>query len=207
MGLDTHCRVDLPGRSGEARVLLEENVLIVRGGPRISFREIRSVSVENGCLELFYGTERARLHLGAKAELWAQKIRSPKPLMEKLGVKEDSSVCLVGLKDEGLLEEFKKRAARVSTKMLPGAPLVFVSMKEKGELGKLSSLRARLDPAGALWILWKKGQKQFREDDIRAALREAGLVDVKVVSVSEVWSGLKTVIPLAERKEKRRSDR
>jgi len=60
-------------------------------------------------------------------------------------------------------------------------------------------LRAAIKPAGAIWVIWPKGRKAFREDDVRAAGPGAGLVDVKVVSVSDALSGLKMVIPLAQR--------
>jgi hypothetical protein len=40
------------------------------------------------------------------------------------------------------------------------------------------------------------------EDDIRAYALKNGLVDVKVCSVSEIWSGLKLVVPLALRLKK-----
>ena len=48
-------------------------------------------------------------------------------------------------------------------------------------------------------MIWPKGQKAFREDDVRAAGPGARLVDVKVVSVSERLSGLKMMVPVALR--------
>jgi hypothetical protein len=115
-------------------------------------------------------------------------------------VKPESRVCLVGLSEPALLKEFRGRARLVSLgRVSSGAALVFVLMTKRGDLTRLAALRARLAPSGALWVFWPKGQKGFREDDIRAALPAAGLVDVKVVSVSPVLSGLKTVIPRAQR--------
>lgn len=50
-----------------------------------------------------------------------------------------------------------------------------------------------------VWAVWPKGRKEFREDDIRHFGPTAGLVDVKVMSFSDELSGLKLVIPLAQR--------
>lgn len=67
------------------------------------------------------------------------------------------------------------------------------------DLPRLARLRLSIRSNGAIWVLWPKGVKAFREDDIRAFGKEAGLVDVKVVSFSDVLSGLKMVIPVALR--------
>jgi hypothetical protein len=55
-----------------------------------------------------------------------------------------------------------------------------------------------------IWVSWpKKASKQLTditEDVIRDTAFKNGLVDIKVCAVDEVWSGLKLVIPLAQRK-------
>jgi hypothetical protein len=48
-------------------------------------------------------------------------------------------------------------------------------------------------------VVWPKGRKEFREDDVRAFGPKAGLVDVKVMAFSDTLSGLKMVIPVKER--------
>ena len=57
---------------------------------------------------------------------------------------------------------------------------------------------------GMAWISWpKKAAKvetDLTEDVVRALGFRAGLVDVKVCAVDEVWSGLKFVRRLADRK-------
>jgi hypothetical protein len=76
---------------------------------------------------------------------------------------------------------------------------VFVAMSARAQLAKLKTLRRAIKPAGAIWVVWPKGRKEFREDDVRAAGPDAGLVDVKVVAFSETLSGLKMMIPVAQR--------
>lgn len=62
---------------------------------------------------------------------------------------------------------------------------------------------ARLRVAGMLWVSWpKKAARQetdLTEDIVRQIGLAAGLVDVKVCAVSDVWSGLKFVRRLADR--------
>ena len=67
------------------------------------------------------------------------------------------------------------------------------------DLPRLEALRAAIKKNGAIWVVWTKGRKEFREDDVRADGPTAGLVDVKVMSFSDTLSGLKMVIPVKER--------
>jgi len=57
-----------------------------------------------------------------------------------------------------------------------------------------------------IWVSWYKKSSgiatDVTEDVIRNYALKNNLVDVKVCAVSEVWSGLKLVVPLAKRKSK-----
>jgi len=68
------------------------------------------------------------------------------------------------------------------------------------------SLKNEIEPDGMIWVSWpKKASKvptDVTEDLIRALALANGLVDVKVCAVDEVWSGLKLVIPVKDRKGK-----
>lgn len=68
---------------------------------------------------------------------------------------------------------------------------------------RLPGLIAKLAPAGMIWISWpKKASKvptDVTEDVIRREALAAGVVDVKVCAVDEVWSGLKLVRRLRDR--------
>lgn len=56
----------------------------------------------------------------------------------------------------------------------------------------------------AIWVSWYKKSSglasDLTEDTIRAYALQHGLVDIKVCAVSEIWSGLKLVVPLSKRK-------
>lgn len=55
-----------------------------------------------------------------------------------------------------------------------------------------------------VWVSWYKKtagiKTDITEDTIRNFALQNNLVDVKVCAVSDVWSGLKLVVPLAKRK-------
>ena len=130
-------------------------------------------------------------------------IRYPRALMDKLGVKSDSRVSVLRLDHASVLRDLRERTPHVTEgRAVRGSDLVLASMEAKGDLAQLPKLRAAIRENGAIWVVWPKGRKELREDDVRAAALAMGLVDVKVVSVSGMLSGLKLVIPLAQRKAK-----
>lgn len=64
----------------------------------------------------------------------------------------------------------------------------------------LQKLRRHLNADGTIWISWPKKSARvptdITEDVVRAEALKAGLVDVKVAAIDDVWSGLKLVIPV-----------
>ena len=61
------------------------------------------------------------------------------------------------------------------------------------------SLVPRLKADGVLWTLRPKGSDDLKEAEMMRAGQDAGLVDVKVVSFSNVLTAEKFVIPVAKR--------
>ena len=65
-------------------------------------------------------------------------------------------------------------------------------------------LKSSLAQDGLLWISWPKGASKIKTDLNENVVREiglgAGLVDVKVCAVDDVWSGLKFVYRLKDRR-------
>jgi len=119
---------------------------------------------------------------------------------EKLGVKPGSRVALVGLEDASFVNELEAAGARVTGRLGAGPwDMVIVRLGASSDLPSLIEVKKRIVPNGMIWAVWPKGRKEFREDDIRHFGPQAGLVDVKVMSFSDELSGLKLVIPLAQR--------
>jgi hypothetical protein len=73
---------------------------------------------------------------------------------------------------------------------------------------RVPALKARLDPAGGLWVAWPKKSSgvatDVSESAVRAAGLAAGLVDNKVCAIDETWSGLRFVKRLKDRAAGRR---
>lgn len=74
----------------------------------------------------------------------------------------------------------------------------------EGLESRLATLRQRIHPAGMIWVSWPKKASGVQTDVngnvVRDAGLGAGLVDIKVCAVDETWSGLKFVIPRADRR-------
>ena len=83
--------------------------------------------------------------------------------------------------------------------------LIHYFAKERAKLLKdLYELKNGIEQNGMIWISWPKKSSgvatDITEDFIRNLAIQHGLVDVKVCAVDAVWSGLKLVIPVKERK-------
>jgi len=205
VGLSADCEVRFAGRVGSGRAELESAKITFRGAFRIaiSLGEIRSLKARNGILEVVWESGQASFVLGASAEAWAARIRNPRTRIDKLGVHERSRVSIVGVGDLALLQELRARASRV-TKGRIGAntDILLVQFNLKRDLERLERLKNAMPDDGAIWAVWPKGREALREGDVRSAALKAGLVDVKVVSISDSLSGLKLVVPLAQRGRK-----
>jgi hypothetical protein len=86
----------------------------------------------------------------------------------------------------------------------PGLDFIQCFSRERADLERrFPALMAALAPAGSLWISWPKRAARvgadLDENLIRAIGLRCGLVDVKVVAVDAVWSGLKFVYRLRDR--------
>lgn len=119
---------------------------------------------------------------------------------EKLGVKPGLRVAVMGLKEPGFVDELTEAGAKVAARSGRGPfDMIILRLDATSDLPLLLDAKKRIVPNGMIWAVWPKGRKEFREDDIRHFGLTAGLVDVKVMSFSAELSGLKLVIPLAQR--------
>jgi hypothetical protein len=206
MGLEATCEATFGTRRGEGKAHLEPEQLDFRGPFRLKIptKAVKSVDAKRGELRVEWPEGVATFRLGSAAEAWALKIRYPRSLLDKLGVKPGSRVGVLGAFEPYFLADLAGRTSDVSTgRAKKESDLLFVAMSAKGELARLASLREKIKPEGGIWVVWPKGRKEFREDDVRATGPSVGLVDVKVVAFSETLSALKMVIPVKLRAKKR----
>jgi hypothetical protein len=133
------------------------------------------------------------------------------PLPKKLGLKPGARFVLDRAPDAwkgawpaayGALPD----GVTVTTK-LPRARQAEVVLSFHTEAGalkaRLPSLANAILPDGSVWISWpKKAAKvptDVTEDVVRDLALAAGLVDVKVCAIDEIWSGLKLVYRTKDR--------
>jgi hypothetical protein len=85
--------------------------------------------------------------------------------------------------------------------------IVFFAATMTDVTRRMPTLKARLDPAGGLWMAWPKKASgmptDVSENAVRAIGLAAGLVDNKVCAIDETWSGLRFVFRLADRPKRR----
>ena len=131
---------------------------------------------------------------------------SDTPLAKKLGLKEGLNVRIVNQPDHyfNLFEELPK-SIEFHHERNSKKDLIHYFAKDAKELeSDILSLKHEITTNGAIWISWpKKSSKivtDITEDTIRNLALVCGLVDVKVCAIDEVWSGLKLVIPVKDRK-------
>jgi len=126
------------------------------------------------------------------------------PLPKKLGIKAGFRVQLANAPAE-VRAELREALAECAVAK-PGDALDFAMIftKSRAELTKeFSRIAKRLAPAGMLWVSWPKKSSGVKTDidehGVRGIGLDAGLVDVKVCAVTEVWSGLKFVRRVRDR--------
>ena len=130
------------------------------------------------------------------------------PLPKKLGIKEGHRVALAGAP-----EDF----ARTLGELPPGAVLVrhpedkepydvvVLFVTSAAQLRRrFGVLARRLTLDGGLWVAWPKKasgvETDLSESVVRAVGLDEGLVDNKVCAIDDVWSGLRLVIRVQDRR-------
>lgn len=199
MGLETICRVEFEGRASEGRAHCGDGELSFKGEFQLRWKwdELSRVAVDGEVLSVTRGSQTARFHLGERAAQWAHSINSPKPRLDKFGLKPNHRYAAWGEFDPDFAGELVERAGEPCAE--DRLDVVFVQLIDIAELPKLREARAKIVSNGMVWAVWPKGRKEFREDDIRQFAIANGLVDVKVASFSQTLSALKLVIPVALR--------
>lgn len=127
------------------------------------------------------------------------------PLPKKLGIKGGFRVALLHAPDDVRRELREALAECEVARDGKGLEFGMVFTTSRAELTKeFRRVAKALTSAGMLWVSWPKKSSGVKTDLDENIVREiglaAGLVDVKVCAVTDVWSGLKFVRRLKDRK-------
>lgn len=205
MGQEVKTQLRWDGRIVEGTVLLEGEQLVFRGGASVSlpFGEMWSVEADAGWLEIKSARGLMLIELGPKAEVWKEKIKNPKGLVEKLGVDADKKVLLLGKLDAALVKDLEATGAKVA-KSARGKDfdIVFVVVGKKPDLEQITKGRVLMKADGAIWVVYPKGKDDLTERDVLTGGRTRELTDNKQVKVDEALTAVRFVIPTHLRKNK-----
>lgn len=131
---------------------------------------------------------------------------TPSPLLKKLGIKPGYSLVWIDVPPEyeNWLGPLPPNVVFLNPPAEHLADVVHAFFRNATSFNEqLPTLKRYLKKDGMLWISWPKGGSKIPTDLKRDYIREqgiaAGLVDVKVASVSQDWSGLKFVYRLEDR--------
>ena len=130
------------------------------------------------------------------------------PLLKKLGVKPEHKLLIINepknyfeLLDTNITGQLCKKNET------PDIAHLFVRNNKEfeAEMKKIKPVLKK-NPNLTIWISWYKKSAaittDITEDVIRNFALKNELVDVKVCAVSEIWSGLKLVVPLKLREKR-----
>ena len=127
---------------------------------------------------------------------------SDTPLPKKLGISAGQAVLLLG---DPLGFDIGSLGVPIHTTPAGSYPVVLLFCPDVATLIDLfDRAKAAHTQSGTIWVCWPKKSSGVRTDLSETVVRDFGLdhgrVDVKVAAVDAVWSGLKFVIRLADRR-------
>jgi hypothetical protein len=126
-------------------------------------------------------------------------------LLKKLGIKPEMKVMLIN-KPGNYFELLEVNISDQLCKRNGTPDLIHIFVKTNKEFEtemKKIKTTCKKNPKVTIWVSWFKKSAgiatDITEDVIRNYALKNDLVDVKVCAVSDIWSGLKLVVPLAKR--------
>lgn len=209
MGAEARCQLEVDGASHHGKAQLETDELIFRADARgtqrgfrlaIPLASIRNVIESDGSLRVRFSGGDATFQLGPQAAKWAERIRSPKSLVDKLDVKPEHTVSVVAIDNADFLESLRARAARVSAgRIAPRSNVIFLGAENVAALSRLSKAAEMVARDGAIWVVHPKGSGGLRDTEIFVEAKRLGLTYTKVARFSQTHTAEKLVIPKAKR--------
>jgi hypothetical protein len=202
VGAEARTTLKIGRQSYDGTALLETDELRFRGDTRmrIALRDVTAVSAADGTLRVEHANGVACFVLGDVAEAWAEKIRSPRTLADKLGVTRGMQVAVIDVEDRTILDDLTAKGADLVMGSVPqDVAMVLFRVVRPSQLATLGAMTSRIARNGAIWVVHPRGDATVADTIIFAAARDAGLTYTKVVRFSESDTAEKLVIPRSAR--------
>lgn len=187
-------KVPCQGDFGSDRVRLS-------GGKRgdVPYKQVQVISTTKGILRVRIDGTTLDFEVGSTVDRLANKIRSPAGRLDKMGLAAGTTVAVVGPQDKAFLDELRK-AGIAFRDGVPSTPVhaLVLAVKSHEDLAQLDALRGRITPDGGIWVVYRKGKRDPREEDVLDAGRAAGLRDVKSTRFSETHTARRFVLQHVE---------
>mgnify|MGYP003672711550 CR=1 FL=1 len=129
------------------------------------------------------------------------------PLAKKLGIKKGFKIRLVNPPDNyfKLFIDFPPETYNLTDIQIKKDFIHYFAKSSIDLNNDIKQLSQEIAQNGMIWISWPKKSSKVATDLDGNIVREiglkTGLVDIKVCAVDDIWSGLKFVIPLKDRKK------
>ena len=128
---------------------------------------------------------------------------SATPLPKKLGITAGSRLFVAGAPD-GFVEALRPEAVPLAEPRGPLDVVVFFTASGAELEARFAELARELAPAGGLWVAYPKKASGVPTDltfqDVQEIGLAAGLVDNKSCAIDGIWSGVRFVIRLKDRR-------
>jgi hypothetical protein len=128
------------------------------------------------------------------------------PLAKKLGIKAGFTIKIVNAPKDyfDFFADLPSDLQNVSDTETKKDFIHYFTKSADALRADITNLKEEIEQNGMIWISWPKKASKIETDLNGNSVREiglnAGLVDVKVCAVNEIWSGHKFVIPTKDRK-------
>jgi hypothetical protein len=193
VGREARCTATWGTRSGEVTALLESTELIVRGAfrARVPLASLTAVQVRGDTLHFRAGDDEVALLLGSAAQRWAAALTTPRPtLAARLGITARSRLLVEGDVDD---EALATALAAATAPAADGPEIIVARVDDPQALIDIAQRhRALLARGVPIWVVYTKGcGAPLGEAAVRTILRQRGLMDLKVASVSAALTALK----------------
>jgi hypothetical protein len=128
------------------------------------------------------------------------------PLIKKLGIKEGFRCLFINAPKDFQKNELGELPARaiVTTRSAEDLDFILLFTRSASTLSEeIAVLARKMKSNGMFWVSWPKKssgvETDLSFDKVQREGLDAGLVDVKICAVNDIWSGLKFVYRVKDR--------